>query len=90
MQSAQPLIDYELEDVRRAVEPVRKSRRLPPRTLSYWMHRLGIYRDDRGFYCQSDVELLKDLARWLYHPRHTIDQFIDIKKQQGTSNAARL
>lgn len=68
------------EQLRTQAEKVRM-RRLPPRTLQHWLQKLGIERDINGQFSDEDAEIVKALVRWLRHPAHTIDEFVNQLKE---------
>lgn len=77
---------FTFDQVRSEVERVRR-RRLPPRTLQHWLSYLPISRDDNGCYSDEDVEILKDLCRWLRKPGNKIENFANLIKQEYSSYA---
>lgn len=79
MQSPQVLTEYTFEDLRLELQRIRG--RMPPRTLYFWISRLGIIPNDRGFYEASDLEILKRLNRFLKRVPN-IDKFKQILKQE--------
>jgi hypothetical protein len=74
------------EHLRQNLETER-GKTLPPRTLYYWLGKLGIERDSEGFFSQEDAEVLTALVRWLELPHTTIATFITRLQKWRNTNA---
>ena len=66
---------FSFQDLQSQLSLIR-GRRIPDRTLYFWLSRVGIERDEDGYYSDEDLEILKALAQWLKRPNAKIDRFI--------------
>jgi hypothetical protein len=54
---------------------------VPPATLKYWRHSIGIGCDESYLYTQEDLDVLKALVTWLSRGGR-IPQFLNILRSK--------
>lgn len=63
MQTIEVLPRLTFEDLRKELEQIRGT--MPKRTLYHWLNRLDIIPTTEGYYTPDDLEILKQLNRFL-------------------------
>jgi DNA-binding transcriptional MerR regulator len=58
-----------------------RGRSVPPDTLKYWRHQIGLTPDRSKLYSQDDLETLKALVAWLNHGGK-IPQFVNLLQRR--------
>lgn len=79
-----PPDSYTTKELRLILSKYRR-KKVPPRTLRYWTHQIGLRRNGCGLFDSSDLEILIRLVRWLSRGGN-IQQF-RLKLMEEMSNA---